>query len=263
MRVLIAEDCPTTQRLLTAMIERWGYETLVTSDGTEAYNALLLEEDIELAVVDWEMPGMDGPELCRALDRASRHVYCILLTGREGVESMAEALEAGASDYVCKPCCPTELRARIRSGERLLGLQKRLQSMSTSSEDCTPENAVEGIQELASNLREIQKSYTGVSLVMGEVRQLLECVESGEGAKEAAERVTSAMAEYGLSENEGDVPRIIVETQRVVRSMSERLYILQEASSPSETAEDAEAADGPGPDEANEPDKPEELKQAS
>lgn len=116
MRVLIADDCRMTRRLLRAMVESWGYEALVAKDGDEAYEVLIREEDIVLAIIDWEMPGLDGPDLCRALDKASRVVYSILLTGREGDDNLAYALAAGASDYVCKPCNSTVLRARVRAG---------------------------------------------------------------------------------------------------------------------------------------------------
>jgi DNA-binding response OmpR family regulator len=217
------------------------------------------------------MPGMEGPELCRALDRASRHVYTILLTGREGVESMATALDAGASDYVCKPCCPTELRARIRSAERLLGLQRRVQSLSRSADDAIPDSAVEGIQELVAGLRGIQKSYSKVSHVLEDVRQLVKCVKEGEGETEAAEQVAQAMSEAGLNENEGDLPRLVVETQRMVRSLSERLYALESPApatddeSGEETDESAQESPAESDAEPGEPDAddPESLKKAS
>jgi len=82
-------------------------------------------------VVDWHMPEMNGPALCRKVREllhsdSSRHVYLILLTGMDGPERAAEALESGADDFVSKPIQIRELIARIRVGWRLVAAQHQL-----------------------------------------------------------------------------------------------------------------------------------------
>ena len=128
MRVLIAEDEPVSRRLLEVTLVKWGYEVVSTIDGTSAWQALQLENAPPLAILDWTMPGLDGPEVCQRVRKASNSQlpYIIILTAREGKSKIVEGLHAGADDYVTKPFDPEELRARIRVGERVLGLQSTL-----------------------------------------------------------------------------------------------------------------------------------------
>ena len=128
MRVLIAEDDRVSRRLLEATLVKWGYEVVPTVDGNGAWQALQLQHAPPLAILDWAMPGLDGLEVCRKVRRASdsQLPYIILLTAREGKPKIVEGLDAGADDYVTKPFDPEELRARIRVGERVLGLQSAL-----------------------------------------------------------------------------------------------------------------------------------------
>src|SRR5262249_10247029 len=89
MRVLIAEDEPVSRQLLDNTIRGLGFEVTATQDGQAAWEVLHSPQPPRLAVVDWQMPGMDGLELCRRLreDEATKSVYVVLLTGRGGVEN--------------------------------------------------------------------------------------------------------------------------------------------------------------------------------
>ena len=128
MKVLIAEDDLVSRRLLEATLAKWGYEVVVTVDGHEAWQVLQQQGAPPLAILDWMMPGVDGLEVCRKVRSASdsQLPYIILLTARDGKPRMVEGLDAGADDYVTKPFDPEELHARIRVGERVLGLQSAL-----------------------------------------------------------------------------------------------------------------------------------------
>jgi two-component system cell cycle response regulator len=128
MRILIAEDDPVSRRVLQAHLSKWGYEVVVTNDGVEAWHALQQADPPSLAVLDWMMPSMDGPEVIRRLrerDDAS-YVYVVLLTAKSQKEDIVAGLEAGADDYLVKPFDAHELRARIRTGKRILDLQQQL-----------------------------------------------------------------------------------------------------------------------------------------
>lgn len=128
MKALIAEDNSTTRLLLSSTLVEWGYDVVATSDGTEAWQTLQQERAPELILLDWKMPGMDGIEVCRKLrqlpDAQAAHV--ILLTARHGKEDIVAGLEAGANDYIIKPFEPSELRARLQAGARIVELQKHL-----------------------------------------------------------------------------------------------------------------------------------------
>ena len=105
MRILIAEDDATSRLLLEKTLGQWGYEVTVTKDGDEAWDVLQSEEAPNLAVLDWMMPSTDGIDVCRRARDLEKlqHLYIIMLTTRDTKEDLAEALEAGADDYINKP----------------------------------------------------------------------------------------------------------------------------------------------------------------
>lgn len=128
MKVLIAEDDLTSRSILKAILTKWGYEPVVTTDGVSAWEALQRPDAPKLVLLDWNMPGMDGIEVCRRLRAAesTNPPYVILLTGRSEKGDIVRGLSAGANDYVAKPYDHEELQARIAVGQRMLELQASL-----------------------------------------------------------------------------------------------------------------------------------------
>jgi DNA-binding response OmpR family regulator len=127
MNVLIADDDVISRRVLQGILEQWGYAVTVTCDGEAAWQALRGKSAPAVALLDWNMPGLDGTEVCRRVRAASeRPVYLILITSRTTKEDLVAGLESGADDYLSKPFDRAELRARIRVGERILQLQQNL-----------------------------------------------------------------------------------------------------------------------------------------
>ncbi len=124
--ILIADDEPVFRRMLQSFLLKWGYEVLVAKDGTEALRILDRNDAPSLAILDWMMPGIEGPQVCqRVRGRSERpYVYILLLTGRNQREDILEGLQSGADDYLTKPFDADELRARLRIGQRILDLQK-------------------------------------------------------------------------------------------------------------------------------------------
>ncbi|HVB87617.1 MAG TPA: diguanylate cyclase [Candidatus Dormibacteraeota bacterium] len=127
-RILIAEDDPISRRLLQAFLTKWGYQVEVAVDGSEAVAKLEQPGAPQLAVLDWMMPGLEGPEVCRRVRQiADRpYTYILLLTARGQKDDLLRGLEAGADDYLTKPFDSQELRARLNVGERILDLQRNL-----------------------------------------------------------------------------------------------------------------------------------------
>ena len=127
-RILIAEDDPVSRRILQAFLERWGYEVTVATDGAHALQILEAEASPSLAILDWMMPGMDGPQVCEKVrsQRKQPYVYILLLTARSQKDDVLCGLESGADDYLTKPFHAPELRARLQVGERILELQNGL-----------------------------------------------------------------------------------------------------------------------------------------
>jgi DNA-binding response OmpR family regulator len=128
MRILIAEDEPLCRRLLVTSLGKWGYEIVVTCDGTEAWQALQREDAPQLAILDWMMPGMDGIEVCKKVRglSTSDYMYIILLTAKGRKGDIVIGLEAGADDYITKPFNLAELRSRLQAGERIVTLEAAL-----------------------------------------------------------------------------------------------------------------------------------------
>jgi len=124
MRILIADDDRMTTMILDRTLRGWGYETVVTHDGTSAWDVVRGSQPPSLAIVDWMMPGLDGIEFCKHVRAATlpNPVYVILLTARSSRQDLVAGLEAGADDYLTKPFDPDELRARIHVGQRTLAL---------------------------------------------------------------------------------------------------------------------------------------------
>lgn len=128
MQVLVADDDDPSRLLLSAQLRRLGHNVIAVSDGFAALEALNSPTPPQVAILDWIMPGTDGPSLCRAV-RAQvrdRYVYIILVTAKNRPEELVEGLDSGADDYISKPVFPDELRARLRVGQRIIALQDDL-----------------------------------------------------------------------------------------------------------------------------------------
>ena len=127
--ILLAEDDPVTRMLMTRFLKKAGYEVDAVGDGTEAFDRMLLRY-YPILVTDWEMPGMDGLELCKAVRNMQfdGYVYALLLTARDGKEHIIAGLDAGADDYLVKPVHEQELIARLNAGRRILNLEHSLRA---------------------------------------------------------------------------------------------------------------------------------------
>lgn len=128
MRILIAEDDPVSRRLLEAKLVKWGYEVVVARDGDEAWQALQAEQAPQLAILDWMMPGRDGVAVCRDVRelKAESYTYLILLTAQAQEGAIVTGMEAGADDFIAKPFKSSELKVRLRAGQRIIELQSEL-----------------------------------------------------------------------------------------------------------------------------------------
>ncbi len=139
-KVVVAEDDAVSREILASTLGKWGYQVIVAADGREAMEALRAQNEPVLAILDWMMPGMEGPEICRRLREISKSVYILLLTARAGKERLVEGLRAGADDYLTKPFDKEELRARLSVGARILALQESLNARVEELETALAEN---------------------------------------------------------------------------------------------------------------------------
>lgn len=127
-KIVIAEDDPVSRRVLQAFLVKWGYDVISAVDGLEALRLLESADAPPIAVLDWMMPGLEGPQVCQRVRQiAGRpYTYIILLTAKAQKDDLLAGLEAGADDYLTKPFDAPELRARLLVGQRILDLQSNL-----------------------------------------------------------------------------------------------------------------------------------------
>ncbi len=139
MKVLIAEDEAICREALASSIKAWGYGVVAAKDGEKAWEVLSKDHGnsdeeteglVRLAIIDWDMPKMDGIELCRKIrneffEERKYYIYIILLTGKDSQDDIIKGLSAGADDYVTKPFNFLELKARLKNGERIIQLENR------------------------------------------------------------------------------------------------------------------------------------------
>jgi two-component system cell cycle response regulator len=124
-RVLVAEDDAMFRKILRSWLESWGYQVTVAEDGARAWQILQEIRAPHLLILDWIMPNLNGIDLCRRVrERASSpYQYILLVTAKDDKQDLVRGLEAGADDYLSKPFDRNELRARLRTGRRILTLQ--------------------------------------------------------------------------------------------------------------------------------------------
>jgi DNA-binding response OmpR family regulator len=159
VKVLIADDDRATRLLLERKLASWGHAAEAVADGSAAWAALDREDPPPLAILDWEMPGLDGVEICRrARCRAGAPpLYVVLLTSRSAPEDLALALDAGADDYVRKPFCAAELRARVNVGVRVMRLQRELAERVGELEDALARvDELHGILPICSYCKKVR-----------------------------------------------------------------------------------------------------------
>jgi putative two-component system response regulator len=126
MNIVIAEDSVVSLMLLEAALTEAGHTVRATSNGQEALEAIG-EGGCQLVISDWEMPVMDGLQLCQAVRTSALqgYIYFILLTGHDSRDAKLNALTAGVDDFISKPFDGVELTLKLRAVERLLSVESR------------------------------------------------------------------------------------------------------------------------------------------
>src|SRR5436190_3529131 len=175
MRALIADDDQIITTILSSVLSRMGMQVTVAHDGDVAWQALNSVQPPGIAILDWMMPNLDGPELCRRIRSTPRlaGTYVILVTARDTREDLVAGLEAGADDYMVKPMNMGELQARLGVGMRVAKLQ----------------------QSLAQNVKELRSARDHLALVAS--TDVLTGAYSRRGWFELAEKEFSRARRYG------------------------------------------------------------------
>ena len=169
MRVLIAEDSTVARKLLERNLQQMGYEVVAAEDGAKAWDAYQ-HAPTPIVITDWEMPHMNGVELCRAIRQhpTEHYTYLMMLTARGQKEDKLQALEAGADAFLSKPLDIAELQANLRVAERILQAEADLQAQKQQLQDLN--------EELVSQNEQLQQSYRLVEYANRRFSELFENV---------------------------------------------------------------------------------------
>jgi diguanylate cyclase (GGDEF)-like protein len=210
-RILIADDDPTTRMLLRTTLNRLGYQVEIACDGDQAWSALRLPGAPNLAILDWLMPGVTGPDICRKL-RARKnepYVYVILLTAMDKLNDLVLGIEAGADDYITKPFNTQELSARLRAGRRILDLQHELLAAQKALEIRATHDGLTGlwnhaaiIERLAHELGRTAREFSRVGVILFDLDHFKQVNDTYGHAvgdqvlREAAHRITAVLRPY-------------------------------------------------------------------
>jgi two-component system, cell cycle response regulator len=171
MKILIVEDDPISRRILEANLLEWGYEVMVASDGAEALEIIQQPESPNLIISDWMMPRMDGLALCREIRNVekSEYIYFIILTAKGEKRDIIEGLEAGADDFLSKPFNQEEMKYRIRIGERIINLERRIMELANTDPLTGLLNRRAFMERVEQEMSRAQREKQPFSLVMADI----------------------------------------------------------------------------------------------
>ncbi len=158
LTILVAEDDLLSRMVLERSVVQWGYQLVSAADGESARD-LLQTHSIDLCLLDWDMPKMTGIEVCKWLrtNSTASRPYVILITGREQPEDIQAGYEAGADDYLTKPCDLKYLRRRIATfAEKLGGQQLWLDKADSLRTEKAEESGMAGMSPLDIYLAELR-----------------------------------------------------------------------------------------------------------
>lgn len=206
MRILIADDSSVSRHLLESIVKKWGYQVITTADGNQAWDVLRQADAPRMAILDWMMPGLTGPEVCRLVRQKGiePYTYILLLTSRTQKEDVIEGMTAGADDYVVKPFDQQELNVRLRAGRRIIDLQDELLKAQAALLHQATHDALTGVNnrgQITEVLEECVKDHGPLGVIMLDIDRFKAVNDTfGHAAGDAvlvatAERLTDALSE--------------------------------------------------------------------
>jgi two-component system NtrC family sensor kinase len=240
MKVLLAEDSATMRALLVSQLREWEYDITQAVDGVQAWE-LFEHGDFQLVLTDWMMPEMDGLELIRRIRAAYGHgyVYIVLLTAKVEKDDLVQAMEAGADDFLVKPCDQEELRVRLREGERIIRLERRLeeqnQQLREAQASLVQSEKLASVGQLASGMAHeinnpiafVTNNLAVIKRDVSDVMRLLSLYEScREQMKQAG--AAEALQEIQALEQESDLPWLKENLPRLFESSLKGLSRVRE-----------------------------------
>lgn len=240
MRILIADDDPLILALLSGSLQSAGHDVVAHDNGNDACEALA-RGGIRLTILDWDMPGMTGPEICRRLllGGSANFIYAIILTAKKAAGNLDIALDSGASDFITKPFRIPDLLARVRAGQRLLGMQAQL-TLAESQKHESIGRLAAGIaheintptQYVGDNTRFLQEAFESLRGVLLDYEVLLRALRKGPVQDEEVGRVEAAVAAAEIDYLVEEIPQAIRQTLEGISRVSDIVRAMKDFSHP-------------------------------
>jgi two-component system, cell cycle response regulator len=172
VKILLVDDSKLDRLRVSECLAESGFEFVAAENGAEALEILQAPDAPTLALLDWVLPGIDGIELCRrirTLGSNGTYVYTVMLTAKDRKQNLLTAMDAGADDYLAKPVDPSELRARILVGKRILDLQQCLRFSATHDFLTNLLSRAEILASLERELVRTQREGRPAGVIMADV----------------------------------------------------------------------------------------------
>ncbi len=211
MRALVADSDPERLRQLEGWLARWGYDVTPARNGVDAWSRLEGERQPILVILAWRMEGMHGIDVCRKLRLHPElpSVYVLLFAGERGEEDLLDGVNGGADDFLFAPLEAVEVKARVRTGARIVEIERALRASQDALRVQSTRDAITGswnraaILDLLHKERERARRKSGsVGVVLADIDAFRKVNESlgtpigDEVLREAARRMSSALRPY-------------------------------------------------------------------
>jgi len=211
MKALVADSDPERLRLLEGWLTRWGHQVVPVRNGVEAWHRLESEREPTLILLAWRMEGMPGIDVCRRmrLQPELPSAYVLLLVDGRGSEDLLDGLNAGADDFVFTPLDQPEVRARVRTGARIVEIERALKASQDALRVQSTRDAITGTWNRGAILDVLHKEQERARRKSGSVAIVLADLDGfrsvndslggpvgDEVLREAARRMSSTLRPY-------------------------------------------------------------------
>jgi two-component system cell cycle response regulator len=207
MKILLVEDSRLERHKISRYLTEWRLDFVAVESGTEALTLLEGSEPPNMVLLDWMLPDLDGIDVCRRIrtnGASGPYVYIVMLTAKSLKRDLLIAMAAGADDYLAKPIDPSELRARIMVGKRILDLQQSLRFAATHDFLTNLLNRSEILAAIDKERSRSEREGKPTTIIMADIDHFKRINDSlGHGAgdevlKEVGRRLKSDLRPYDV-----------------------------------------------------------------